>query len=84
MRVLLATWNSQRKRFTLREIASLLGLVSNLVLAKQWITFTCIALKHAVSLALKLNSNAVIASRKYKHQTDLLASDNVSVKNFYV
>ena len=35
--ILLTTWNSSRKRFTLREIASLLGLTTSLALATQWV-----------------------------------------------
>ena len=84
VRILLTTWNSSRKRLTLREIASLLRLVSNLALTTQWRKFTFIALQHTVSLALKFNSNKVITNGKHKYLTDLLASKSINTKNFFL
>ena len=53
--ILLTNWNSSRKRFTLREVASLLELVCNLALTTQWVKSTCIVMQHAVSIALNFN-----------------------------
>ena len=46
--ILSTSWNSSRKRFTLREVASLLALTSNLALTTQWVEYTCITLQQAL------------------------------------
>ena len=82
VKILLTTWSSSRKSITLRDIASILGLVSNLNLTKQWVKCTCIFPHHAVSLVLKFNLKISFASGKFKHLTDLLTSNNINIKNF--
>ena len=79
---MLNTWNSSRKRLTLHEVASLLGLLSILTLTTHWIKCYCITLQHSTSLTLKFKSNAVFASGKCKHLTYLLRSKSISMKNF--
>ena len=79
--ILLTTWNSSRKSFTLRERASFLGLVSNPYPTTQWVKHTFIALQHGVSLALKINYNTVFASGKHKYLTEILNHKSISIKN---
>ena len=80
--IILTTWNISRKSATLYEVASLLGLVSNLALTTQWVkhTHTHISLKDAVSIALKFNSNVVFSSGKHKHLTDLFWYMHTNIK----
>ena len=80
--ILLTTWNSSRKRSTIHEVASLLGLASNLALTTQWAKHTCVVLQHDVPIALKFNSNFLFASGKHKHLTDLLRSKQINIKKF--
>ena len=82
-RVVSTTWNSSRKRFTLREEVFLLGIVHDLVLNAQWAKHTCITLQHAISIVLKFNSNVVFSSDK-NHLTDLLRSKHNNIRRFYL
>ena len=36
VKIILTTWNSSRKKLTLHEVASFLGLASNMSLTKEW------------------------------------------------
>ena len=36
VKIILTAWNNARKSFTLREIATLLGIVAHLAIATQW------------------------------------------------
>ena len=78
VKILLTTWNNSRKRFTLREVASLLGLVSNLALTTQWVKHTHIALQNSLSIALKFHSNTVFACVKHKYLTYLIRSKTLT------
>ena len=69
--------------FALSEIASLLEIAANLSLTTQWGKHF-VAVQHVAPLALKFNSNKVLARGKNKHLIDLLASKNVSIENFYL
>ena len=59
--IISTTWNRPRKRFALRELDSLLGLVPNLALTTQRTKLKWIALQHAVFIAVKFNSNVVFS-----------------------
>ena len=78
--VLLTTRNCSLKRFTLREVFSLFGLVPILTLTTQWVKCDYIALHHDVLLAIKFNSNTVFTSIKFKNRTDLLTCKSVRIK----
>ena len=80
--ILLTIWIISHKRLKLREVA--LRLVSSLALSKQWFKYTHVFLQHVVPLALKFNSNTLLTSGKYKYQRDLMSSNNVSIKNFFL
>ena len=82
--ILLTKWHSSRKRFTMREVASLLGLVANLYLTTQWSKHTFTDLHHTKLLLVKFNLNTVIASGKFKHLTNLPGCKNINIKNFYL
>ena len=84
IKIILTTWHNARKSFTLREIASLLGLVAHLVMATLHAKHTHLTLQHAVFLAIKFNSNTVLSNRKSRQLTDLLTSKNISIKYFYL
>ena len=45
---------------------------------------TCVALQHAVFIAIIFTSNTVFSSGKFKKLTDLLTSKYISMKNFYL
>ena len=78
------TWHPKRNSFTWKEIAFLLGLVSNLALATSWSTCPCIANQHASFLAIKFNSHTIFSSGKFHRLTELLCSTNMIVRNFYL
>ena len=66
------------------ETFSLLGLGCSLVLTAKWVKHVHTALYHAVFLVLKFNSKIVLSSSKFKYLTDLLTSENINIKNFYL
>ena len=82
MNILLTTWNSSHTNFSLSEMSYLLESTSNLSLTAQWVKHTCVALHHAASLSLNLNSSLVIARGKHKNLTENVTPKNTSVKNF--
>ena len=68
----------------MREVASLLGLVSNLALTTSWARYTYIALQHATFLAIKFNTHTVFSSDKFHRLTELLRSTIITARNFYL
>ena len=79
--ILLTTWKISRKRFMLRKVASLLGLVPNISLTTQWVKCACVARQRAIHIALKFNSN-IFSNGKHKHLTDILQSTHTNIRNF--
>ena len=78
------TWHPRCKSFALREVTSLLRLVSNLALATSWAKCTHIALQRATFLAIKFNSHTVFSSGKFHCLTEILRSTNITTRKFYL
>ena len=78
------TWYNKCKSFTLGEIASLLGLVSNLALTTSQAKYTCITLYYTTFLIIKFKIHAVFSSDKFYNLAELLWSTNITTCNFYL
>ena len=83
-RILLTTWNSYCKRFTLREVTSILRLVPNSTLYTQWIKHSYIALQHAALFSIKFNIRNALSIRKLKYLTDVLRSESIFIHKFHL
>ena len=65
LEILTTEWHSKRKSFTLREAASLLGLIAFLAICTAWGKYLYIALQHSICKALKFNTRFVFESKKF-------------------
>ena len=83
LRVLQSTWHKKRKSFTLREGASLLGVVQFLSLSCSFGRYLYIALQHSIYVALKFNTQYVFTSPKFERFTNFINSKDTRIASFF-
>ena len=78
----IAHWHSQRKLFTLKQIATLLGTLDDLCQVCPWQQFSFIAIRASVLKLTRKNKQLIHKKKTFKHylqDTKSQSSDEVSL-----